>query len=347
MTGPLTPLAAALTVWLDGVVIVAPRRVPLDEAEGLILAERLAAAAPVPPATTALRRGWAVTAGETVGASAYGPVQFGSAPIRVEPGAVLPHGADAVAPSDSVVEVGRTIEITEAISPGHWTRRIGEDLAEGAVILDTGQRIGARQLAVARAAESGMALVRQPWVSIEGAGERSPAAALLATWVHTLGAAVARDAGRACAADLRVIIGDPSRTSLPHDASVVADGLASRPGEEVRLARRNACPIVVTPDRLDAALAVALLLLRPALARLCASQEPPILSAPAPLTRKIASTVGLAELVLLRRDAAGYAPRAIGDLPLSAIAESDHWLLVGPDSEGYARGEPVSPERLP
>jgi putative molybdopterin biosynthesis protein len=320
VTVALTPLATALANWLDGVVAVAPRRVPLDEAEGLISAERLAATAPMPLAATALRGGWAVTAADTVGASAYGPVQFGSAPSRVEPGAELPPGADAVAPLESVTPTGRTIEIAEAISPGHWTRRIGEDLAHGAVILAAGQRIGALQLAVARAAESGVALVTQPSVSIEGAGERSPAAALLATWIRAFGAAVTRNDGSACSADLRVVLGDPGGIS--------PSARRRGGGERARLeARRggpagapNARPIVLMPDRLDVALTVALVVLRPALARLSNGRERSILSAPAPLTRKIASTVGLAEIVLLRREADGYAPQAVGDLPLSAIA---------------------------
>ena len=61
-----------------------------------------------------------------------------------------------------------------------------------------------------------------------------------------------------------------------------------------------------------------------------------------PLARKIASSVGLAEIVLLERQDEEWMPLATGDLPLETVARAEAWLLVSGGSEGYAAGTPVN-----
>ena len=60
-----------------------------------------------------------------------------------------------------------------------------------------------------------------------------------------------------------------------------------------------------------------------------------------PLQRKIASSVGIAEIVLLARNDGAWMPLAVGDLSLETIARSDAWLVVPGGSEGFAAGTPV------
>ena len=60
-----------------------------------------------------------------------------------------------------------------------------------------------------------------------------------------------------------------------------------------------------------------------------------------PLARKIASSVGIAEIVLLERADDSWMPLAVGDLSLEAIARADAWLVVPGGSEGFAAGTPV------
>ena len=59
------------------------------------------------------------------------------------------------------------------------------------------------------------------------------------------------------------------------------------------------------------------------------------------LARKVTSTVGLAELVPVRRYGEQAEPLASKYLPLSSLARSDGWILVPPDSEGYRAGATV------
>jgi molybdopterin biosynthesis enzyme len=60
-----------------------------------------------------------------------------------------------------------------------------------------------------------------------------------------------------------------------------------------------------------------------------------------PLARKIASSVGIAEIVLFEKTNGAWMPLAVGDLSLEAVARADAWLAVPGGSEGYAAGTPV------
>jgi molybdopterin biosynthesis enzyme len=60
-----------------------------------------------------------------------------------------------------------------------------------------------------------------------------------------------------------------------------------------------------------------------------------------PLARKIASSVGIAELVLVEKIEGRWLPLAVGDLSLDAIARADAWLAVPGGAEGFAAGTPV------
>ena len=56
---------------------------------------------------------------------------------------------------------------------------------------------------------------------------------------------------------------------------------------------------------------------------------------------KIASHVGLAEIVLLERKQDMWIPLAVGELSLDAIARAEAWLVVSGGSEGFAAGSAV------
>jgi molybdopterin biosynthesis enzyme len=60
-----------------------------------------------------------------------------------------------------------------------------------------------------------------------------------------------------------------------------------------------------------------------------------------PLARKIASSVGIAEIVLLEKNDRGWMPLTVGDLSLETVARADAWLVVSGGSEGFAAGAPV------
>src|SRR5690606_35703328 len=90
---------------------------------------------------------------------------------------------------------------------------------------------------------------------------------------------------------------------LAREARLAVHGIALTPGETAALGFAEQRPVVLLPGRLDAALAVWLTVGRRMLARLAATntakeKEP---EETLTLARKVTSTVGLAEVIPVRR----------------------------------------------
>jgi molybdopterin biosynthesis enzyme len=104
--------------------------------------------------------------------------------------------------------------------------------------------------------------------------------------------------------------------------------------------------VLIVPGRLDGALASWLVLGVRLLDRLAGTVELEGITTVI-LSRKVTSTVGLAELVPVRHDNTNAEPLATRNLPLSALARANGWLLVPPDSEGYPAGAKVAVNNWP
>jgi molybdopterin biosynthesis enzyme len=139
---------------------------------------------------------------------------------------------------------------------------------------------------------------------------------------------------------------DRSVIDLARLGSVAFHGVGLAPGETAAFGTIGQRPVLIVPGRLDAALAVWLTLGRRMMARLC-DYESDDRGIPVVLARKITSTLGLAELVLVMREAEGVVPVASGYLPPQALARADGFVMVPPDFEGFAEGATVSMELLP
>jgi molybdopterin biosynthesis enzyme len=133
---------------------------------------------------------------------------------------------------------------------------------------------------------------------------------------------------------------DASVTALARAGEVIVHGIALSPGETAAFGRVGPRPVLLLPGRLDAALAVWLVIGRHLLARLtgCRDDEPVIR---ARLARKVSSTLGLAEVVPVRMHESAAEPIASGYVPLSALAQANGWIFIKPDSEGYPAGSEV------
>jgi len=114
-------------------------------------------------------------------------------------------------------------------------------------------------------------------------------------------------------------------------------GIAVSPGETAAFGFAGERSVLLMPGRLDAALAVWLLIGRLLLAKLAGGG---IADTPAmlPLKRKISSTIGLAELIPVRCIDAMAEPLASGYLSFEALTRSDGWTVVPADSEGFVAG---------
>ena len=161
------------------------------------------------------------------------------------------------------------------------------------------------------------------------------------------------DALQGADADAVVAIGgtgsgrdDASVAALARHGEVEAHGIALSPGETTAFGMIGERPVLLLPGRLDAALAAWTLLGARMLARLAASREEmrPVSGA---LTRKVASNLGLAELVPVRWRAEEVEPLGTAYLSLQALGRSDGWILIAADREGYPAGAAVVVEPWP
>ena len=175
---------------------------PLAEAHGLVLAEDVPAALPVPPWTNSAMDGYAVRAADAAKADRSpvvlpvgGDVPAGAVPAPLEPGtaqrimtgAMLPEVADAVVRvEDTDQEPGprplpERVEIRAAPRPGLNVRRAGENVGVGDPVLGAGAVLSAAALsALASTGAGSVRVVPRARVAVVSTGAElvDPGAAL-------------------------------------------------------------------------------------------------------------------------------------------------------------------------
>ena len=136
---------------------------------------------------------------------------------------------------------------------------------------------------------------------------------LLARALNARGCAVRRSAGDLAAAladtadDAVIAIGgtgsgrnDASVQTLAKHGRVTAHGIAISPGETAAFGMSGSRPVLLLPGRIDAAIAAWLTMGLPLIDRLSGSSDAGDPSTTVPLTRKVASPIGLVEVVPVR-----------------------------------------------
>jgi molybdopterin molybdotransferase len=362
----LKPLSAILALIAARVGAVKPQKSPVAAARGHTLAEDVVVAQ-LPPTPIALRDGFAVDAGAIADASPYSPVPLASKPARVEAGEELPSGADAVAPLDAITGRGNGAEAVAAVTPGEGVLLAGGDAAAQTPLRRAGQRLRDLDIAVIAAAGVADVTVRAPRIRLAcGSDLHAPpiasafdalAHAAIAAGCTVLGAlAEERGLDRALAdasVDAVIAIGgtgsgrrDAAVHTLARLGQVEAHGIAVSPGDTAAFGFVGARPVLLIPGRLDATLAIWLLIGRYLVAKLAGGS---VVDVPAtlPLKRKVTSTIGLTELIPVACAGSVAEPLASGYLSLELLARSDGWIVVPADSEGFAAGTPVAVRAWP
>ncbi len=356
LTAALTPLDTALRLLLGGVKPVDAIDVTTEEALGCIAAEMPPVKKGLPDFNVATTDGWALRARDIVGASSYSPLQLITTPPWVESGDRMPDGCDCVLDADLADHAGAIFQVLADSQPGNGVRRAGNDFQAGRLIVAAGQRIGMVDLLVMRKAGLERVQVRTPRVrviDVASADGNSASSQFICEFLKVAGACVlparilGRDAASIAAAivaepcDLLAVVGgtgfgrtDATIHAMTSHGALLAHGLALEPGRTAGIGMNGNTPVVAIPGAPDQALAVCLMVLQPVLDKLSARMPRPGLARP--LARKIASAIGVTELVLLKASDEAWMPLATGHLSLDAIADADSWLVVPPDSEGYA-----------
>jgi molybdopterin biosynthesis enzyme len=359
----LTAFEKATALLLDGLEAVAARAIAVTDALGCVVAEARVSDRAIPAENIAAVDGWALRSRDLVGASSYSPVMLAAPPVWVEAGDAMPDGLDCVLEAGMIERMGSLVQVVAEAIPGQNMRRAGEDAAQGAVILHAGLRLRPLDLLLARQAHIARLNIRQPRLHLLNIPAGSDATLhLIASsaredgWAVTQSAAGGRDAvaiGAAIervvaarASDLLVIVGgtgsgrtDATVTALAARGAVLAHGIAVQPGRTAAIGRVEGMPVIALPGAPDQAIAAWWTLVTPVLHRLSGAETRQQIRWP--LARKIASSVGVAEIVLLKKENAAWMPLAIGDLTLDALARADAWVAIPGGSEGFAANTPV------
>jgi len=166
---------------------------PLTDALGRALRQRIVARHPLPPFRNSAMDGFAVRAADTLAAAGTTPLRLpvsqvlaaGHAPrgaldpgtaARIMTGAMLPEGADAVAPFEEVLRSeaapGESVTLSRPVAVGDHVRAAGADVAEGETVLEAGAVLTPHALALlASLGVSRVAVGPAPRVAVLSTGD--------------------------------------------------------------------------------------------------------------------------------------------------------------------------------
>jgi molybdopterin molybdotransferase len=171
------------------VVVLPAEEEELGRAYGRVLAADVIAPHPIPPFENSTVDGYAVRATDVAGASAKHPVELevlgdsvaggpqtealrpGTA-IRIMTGAAIPPGADAVVMLEWTEFARDRVRVERGVEPGRSIRRVGEDVAAGAVVLERGTRLGPAAVGMlASLGRERVSVHRRPIVGVLATGD--------------------------------------------------------------------------------------------------------------------------------------------------------------------------------
>ncbi len=164
-------------------------KISILEALGRVCAEIVLANRDIPAFDNSGMDGYAVRSEDVREASSSHPVQLevvGDLPagfrwekklekgkvIRIMTGAPIPEGADTVVPLEDAKEKDGSVSIFEAVTPGHYIRKAGEDVKRGDPVISAGELIRPAEVGMlASVGRSFVSVYQRPLVAILCTGE--------------------------------------------------------------------------------------------------------------------------------------------------------------------------------
>src|SRR5947208_7527182 len=158
----LLSIAEAQRLVLEHARPLPAETVALEDAARRVLAEPAQAEIDLPPFPSSAMDGYAVRAADTpgrlrveariaAGKPAAGALEPGQA-MGIATGGVVPAGADAVVPSEYVVQHDNDVSISDGVEVGANVRARGGDVRAGEPVVGAGTRLGPAQLGALAAA---------------------------------------------------------------------------------------------------------------------------------------------------------------------------------------------------
>ncbi len=182
----MIPLEEARRFVPAELVPMPPVSLPLADALGCVVADRIVATGPVPAFANSQMDGYALRAADAcdgarlrvvdtivAGQTAETSVGAGEA-VRIMTGAPIPDGADAVCMVErtSTEKDGSVVVVHGPVQPGEFIRRAGEDVEAGQVAIEAGTVLGPGHLGVlASLGEKAVVVHRRPRAGVVSTGD--------------------------------------------------------------------------------------------------------------------------------------------------------------------------------
>lgn len=384
----------ALEAALDGISPLLSEPVDVMDAAGRVLADDVVSGVDVPAFRRSMMDGYAVRAEDTYGATAYNPIPLdivgvsmpGTDPddhvaqgqcVTIVTGAPMPDGADAVLMVENTSGSGDRIEATAPVPVGRNVGRVGEDVAVGALILNSGRTLLPQDVGLLSAVgHHPIDVVRRPTVRIIVSGDEllPPGASPVGTKIvdsnsPMLAALVQRDGGfpevvrlpdeegameealARAGADVIVTagaasVGSEDRVPILVDklGSLSIHGITMRPSAPTGIGTVNGVRVVILPGNPVSCLAAYDFFAGPVVRSLGGrSPDWPYLSVRRTLARRIVSQIGRTDYARVVIDEGLVNPVAIsGSSVLSSVTKASGFVVIPSALEGYAEGTEVT-----
>lgn len=178
-------VSEALEKILNSATLLDPIELPVEKALGYVLVDPVIADRPIPPFNRVAMDGFACRSadfsGDTATFSLIGKIQTGvdsdlvvntGEAAQVMTGAPCPEGADAVVKiEDATIEENRVTLTAETMKPGLNIAPMGEDAAEGKVLIEAGTQLTTAGIAVcASVGRHKVRVYRKPTLSVMSTG---------------------------------------------------------------------------------------------------------------------------------------------------------------------------------
>ncbi|MCL1693740.1 MAG: molybdopterin molybdotransferase MoeA [Actinomycetia bacterium] len=384
----------ALEAALDGISPLLSEPVDVMDAAGRVLADDVVSGVDVPAFRRSMMDGYAVRAEDTYGATAYNPIPLdivgvsmpGTDPddhvaqgqcVTIVTGAPMPDGADAVLMVENTSGSGDRIEATAPVPVGRNVGRVGEDVAVGALILNSGRTLLPQDVGLLSAVgHHPIDVVRRPTVRIIVSGDEllPPGASPVGTKIvdsnsPMLAALVQRDGGfpevvrlpdeegameealARAGADVIVTagaasVGSEDRVPILVDklGSLSIHGITMRPSAPTGIGTVNGVRVVILPGNPVSCLAAYDFFAGPVVRSLGGrSPDWPYLSVRRTLARRIVSQIGRTDYARVVIDEGLVNPVAIsGSSVLSSVTKASGFVVIPSALEGYAEDTEVT-----
>lgn len=199
--GTLAPTAAFADILAFAQAVGERQALPVAAANGRILARDVATTFPLPRFDNSAVDGYGITVadvdrppplrltvtGQVAAGAAIASVARAGEAVRILTGAAIPAGVAAVIMEERCRRDGDTLTVDQTVAHGMNIRRQGEDVGQGAAIVESGTLLDARHIAILAAAGVGAVdVVRPIRVGILSNGNelRDDNAALAAAQIH-------------------------------------------------------------------------------------------------------------------------------------------------------------------